>query len=270
MQAVISKSHQSLALERLFSPGYLHLPLPPMKVDTSLPHTGERDPQERARYVQSLFQQIAPRYDLMNRLMTGGQDVHWRQQVIRRAALPPGGRLLDLGAGTGDLSREALRQYPNSHPFAADFTLGMMFVGKEQSGENFPWSCADALQLPFPDQSFDAIVSGFLLRNVVNLDQALREQYRVLRPGGRMVALDTTRPRPSVLSPFIRFHMHHVIPFLGGLLTGQRDAYIYLPTSSENFLLAEDLKARIEACGFNQAGFQRLMFGTTAIHWGVK
>jgi demethylmenaquinone methyltransferase/2-methoxy-6-polyprenyl-1,4-benzoquinol methylase len=85
-----------------------------------------------------------------------------------------------------------------------------------------------------------------------------------------MVALDTTRPRPSLLSPFIRFHMRQVIPFLGGLLTGSRDAYTYLPTSSENFLPAEDLQACLTRSGFRQTGFQRLMFGTIAIHWGVK
>jgi demethylmenaquinone methyltransferase/2-methoxy-6-polyprenyl-1,4-benzoquinol methylase len=105
---------------------------------------------------------------------------------------------------------------------------------------------------------------------VVDLPRALSEQYRVIKPGGRIVTLDTTRPRPSLLSPFIRFHMHHVIPFLGGLLTGSREAYVYLPETSENFLLAEDLLARIQEAGFQQTGFRRLMFGTIAIHWGTR
>lgn len=216
-----------------------------------------------------MFGRIAPRYDLMNRLMTGGQDIRLRREVIRRAQIPAGGRLLDLGAGTGDLTREALRQVPSCHPVAADFTLGMMLAGK-RSGEAFAWSAADALNLPFPDGYFDAVVSGFLLRNVVDLPRALREQMRVLKPGGRFVALDTTQPRRSLFSPFIHFHMHQVIPFLGGLLTGERDAYVYLPETSEHFLLAEDLLARIQAAGFQGAGFQRMMFGTTAIHWGDK
>lgn len=231
---------------------------------------GRSTPEERAHYVQSLFEQIAPRYDLMNRLMTGGQDLRWRRMVIHRAQIAPGGRLLDLGAGTGDLSREALRQQPTCRPLAADFTLGMMRAGQRSTGLDLDWAGADALHLPFPDESFDAIVSGFLLRNVADLDQALREQIRVLRPAGRMVVLDTTRPRPTLVSPFIRFHMHHVIPFLGGLLTGSRDAYTYLPTSSERFLLAEDLQARLTAAGFRQVGFQRLNFGTIALHWGQK
>jgi demethylmenaquinone methyltransferase / 2-methoxy-6-polyprenyl-1,4-benzoquinol methylase len=226
--------------------------------------------EERARYVQSLFEQIAPRYDLMNRLMTGGQDVFWRKLVIRHAHIPPGGRLLDLGAGTGDLCREALRQQPTCRPLAADFTLGMMRAGQRLGGAALDWAGADALHLPFPDESFDALVSGFLLRNVTSLDHALREQMRVLRPGGHMVALDTTRPRRTLLSPLIRFHMHTIIPFVGGLLTGSRDAYTYLPDSSERFLLAEDLQARMTAVGFRQVGFKRLNFGTIAIHWGTK
>jgi demethylmenaquinone methyltransferase/2-methoxy-6-polyprenyl-1,4-benzoquinol methylase len=217
-----------------------------------------------------MFQRIAPRYDLMNRLMTAGLDVQWRRQVIRLASLPRGGRLLDLGAGTGDLAREALRQSPGCRAIAADFTLGMMRAGLRQVETSLQWSCADALALPFPDETFDAVVSGFLLRNVVDLPRALQEQHRVLKPGGRMAALDTTRPRPSLLSPLIRFHMHRVIPFLGGLLASSTEAYTYLPETSEHFLPAEDLVARIEAAGFCQAGFRRLMFGTVAIHWGTK
>lgn len=228
------------------------------------------DPRaERARYVQGVFTRIAPRYDLMNRLMTGGQDLSWRREVIRRAALPAGGDLLDLGAGTGDLAREALRQTPGAHVTAADFTLEMMRVG-QRNGTALRWTTADALRLPFPDEAFDAVVSGYLLRNVTDLPLALTEQLRVLRPGGRMVALDTTRPRPSLLSPFIRFHMHHVIPWLGTLLTGQRDAYTYLPESSEAFLTAEALQERMIEAGFTQVGFRRVMFGTMAIHWGTR
>ncbi|HEX9018237.1 MAG TPA: ubiquinone/menaquinone biosynthesis methyltransferase [Anaerolineaceae bacterium] len=226
--------------------------------------------QQRARQVQAMFKTIAPHYDLMNRLMTGGQDVAWRKQVIRLARIPSGGRVLDLGTGTGDLSREALRQSPGCRPISADFTLGMMQAGKRLPGPVLAWSCADALNLPFPDQTFDAVVSGFLLRNVVDLPRAIQEQYRVLKPGGRMVALDTTQPRRSILSPFIHFHMHKIIPWLGGKLTGEREAYVYLPETSEHFLLAEDLLSRIQMTGFQQATFRRLMFGTIAIHWATK
>jgi demethylmenaquinone methyltransferase/2-methoxy-6-polyprenyl-1,4-benzoquinol methylase len=227
-------------------------------------------PADKPAYVQDVFTRIAPRYDLMNRLMTAGQDVAWRKEVIGRARLRPGDRLLDLGAGTGDLAREGLRQEPGVWAIAADYTLRMMAVGRARYGCPRDWSTADALHLPFPDASFDALVSGFLLRNVASVDTALAEMLRVLKPGGRMVALDTTRPGKTLLSPFIRFHMMRVIPTLGTLITGQRDAYTYLPVSSENFLQAEDLLAKIEAAGFARAGFRRRMFGTVAVHWGEK
>ncbi len=228
------------------------------------------DPKDRAGYVRDVFTRIAPRYDLMNRLMTGGQDVSWRQEVIRRAAIPARGRILDLGAGTGDLSREAMRQAPGCRPLAADFTLAMMRAGQRSRGVRIEWAGVDALHLPFPDAAFDAVVSGFLLRNVVDLQQALREQYRVLKPGGRFVALDTTRPRPSLASPFVRLYMRRVIPLLGWLLTGQRDAYTYLPSSTESFVRAEELVARLAAAHFIEIGYRIHNFGTIAIHWGVK
>ena len=220
--------------------------------------------------VRQIFTQIAPHYDQMNRLMTGGMDRRWRQEVIRRTHLPPGGRLLDLGTGTGDLAREALRQHPDGQVVAADFTLPMMQLGKKRPGAPQNWAAADALQLPFPDNHFEALVSGFLLRNVVDLPGALREQHRVLKPGGWWVALDTTHPERNVLSPIIHLYMHRIIPFLGWLLAGQVEAYTYLPDTSEKFLAAEKLKSLLVAAGFNDVGFHRLNFGTIAIHWGQK
>ncbi len=190
--------------------------------------------------------------------------------MIAHTALPPQGRLLDLGAGTGDLAQEALRQHPGCRVLAADFTLAMMKAGRARPAAARDWTAADALQLPLPDAAFDAVVSGFLLRNVANLQQALKEQFRILKPGGWLVALDTTRPGRNPFSPFIHFHMHTVIPLLGWLLTGQRDAYTYLPDSSERFLRAEELAARLAAAGFRDLGFRRRMFGTIAIHWARR
>lgn len=225
---------------------------------------------ERARYVQGMFARIAHRYDLMNRLMTAGQDVSWRREVIHRAALPPHGRLLDLGAGTGDLAREALRQIPESQAVAADFTLAMMVVGKGRSSSRLNWVAADALFLPFPNECFDAVVSGFLLRNVSDVPIALQEQHRVLKPGGRLVALDTTLPPQNLFTPLIELHLHTIIPAMGRLIAGDAEAYRYLPASTEKFLSAESLAVRMQAAGFREVGFRRRMFGTVAIHWGNK
>jgi ubiquinone/menaquinone biosynthesis methyltransferases len=224
--------------------------------------------QERATYVQNMFRRIAERYDLMNRLMTGFQDVRWRRQVIQLARLTNNASLLDLGTGTGDLAREAVLQFPQARVTAADFTLEMMRVGQKTSPLNF--STADALRLPFNNASFDAVISGFLMRNVIDLQKGIEEQFRVLKEGGRIVFLDTTRPKKNILSPLIWIHMHIIIPALGGLLTGVSEAYRYLPETTEGFITAEEMVSRMTSAGFKQIGFKRLMFGTIAIHWGEK
>jgi demethylmenaquinone methyltransferase/2-methoxy-6-polyprenyl-1,4-benzoquinol methylase len=215
-----------------------------------------------------MFTRIAHRYDFMNRLMTGGQDIRWRKEVIRLAQIKPSASVLDLGAGTGDLAREALKQNPQAHITAADFTLEMMRVGRKPNDP--PYSAADALNLPFKDSTFDAVVSGFLMRNVTNVNRTLMEQHRALKSGGRIVILDTTRPMENILSLFIWVHMRVIIPLLGKLISGTGDAYQYLLDSTEGFLCAEELAARMTAAGFKNVHFKRLMFGVIAIHWGEK
>lgn len=227
---------------------------------------------ERAQYVQGMFARIASRYDLMNRLMTFGQDRRWRQEVIRRADLSQaGGLLLDLGGGTGNLGFEAYQFNPATIPVEADFTIEMMRVGRSRPGMlPLRWSVADALFLPFPDETFEAVVSGFLLRNVVDLPRALREQYRVLKHGGRMVALDTTRLQKNIAAPWIKAYMHTIIPLMGRLVTHQGEAYSYLPETSAGFLSAEELAANMAATGFRKICYRRLDFGAVAVHWGEK
>jgi demethylmenaquinone methyltransferase/2-methoxy-6-polyprenyl-1,4-benzoquinol methylase len=229
----------------------------------------------RQRYVQEMFTQIAHRYDLMNRLMTAGQDVRWRKEVIRLAQLPARGRLLDLGAGTGDLAREVLHRYPDSRVVAADFTLEMMRVGRgrhadDRASAQMNWTAADALCLPYQAESFDAVVSGFLMRNVSDVRLSLREQYRLLKPGGRIVILDTAPPPDNLLLPFLRFHLHTVIPTLGRWISGQAEAYHYLPDSTEAFLHPQQMALRLVEAGFRNVSFQLKMFATIAILWGEK
>jgi demethylmenaquinone methyltransferase/2-methoxy-6-polyprenyl-1,4-benzoquinol methylase len=224
--------------------------------------------RKRAIYVRDLFTRIARRYDLLNRLMTAGQDTHWRNEVVRLAALQPGSRLLDIGTGTGDLTRAAYRQCPEASIVAADFTLEMMRIGQKRG--NLPFIASDTLKLPFPDATFDSVISGFLMRNVINLQQALQEQYRALKDGGTIVILDTTHPQRNLLSPFIWVHLHVVIPLLGRLLSGTSDAYRYLPNSTEHFLTARQLADEVTAVGFKNVHFKYFMLGTIAIHWASK
>ncbi len=223
---------------------------------------------EKDQYVNKTFNRIAARYDLLNRLMTAGQDIRWRREAIARLHLNAGDYLLDIGCGTGDLSREAIRRQPALHLTSADFTLKMMQVGNDTG--NLPWVNADTQKLPFTDSTFDAIVSGFLMRNVGDLAKALEEQYRVLKPGGRLVILETTPPRNNALRPFIRFYMRIIIPLLGQMIARDAEAYHYLPESSESFLNADAFAQALTTAGFTHVGYHYRMFGAIALHWGQK
>ena len=235
---------------------------------------------ERKGYVRGMFGQIAGRYDLMNRLMALGQDVGWRKEAIRKLEISPGSPdasgmvaplVLDAGAGTGDLALQLRKEHPHARVVASDLTPEMMRVGMQRPGaEAVLWVAADAENLPFAPGAFDAAVSGYLLRNVPDLDRTLAEQRRILKPGGRMAALDTTPPQRNLLRPFLHFYLQVIIPFLGRLITGEAEAYRYLPDSTEGFVEAGRLAERIRAAGFAGVGFVRRMFGTMAIHWGKK
>lgn len=227
--------------------------------------------QERATYVQDMFARIAERYDRMNRLMTFGQDLKWRRVVIEKAAIPPHGKLLDIATGTGDIAHEALKQRQDIQAVGGDFVVEMMQAGKRYP-ERAPirWVGSDALALPFPTAYFDAVTSGFLMRNIIDVRRGFQEQLRVLKPGGRVVVLDSSPPKDNLLKPFIMIHLNHVIPTLGKLMTGEADAYRYLPDSTQKFLAPQDLATEMEQAGFVDVNYKTFMFGTVAIHWGSK
>jgi len=218
-----------------------------------------------------MFDRIAGRYQLMNALMTFGRDRAWRRAVVRAAALPPGGRLLDLASGTGDIALEALREDPGARVTAADFSLEMMRVGRRRSGGGrLVWCGADALALPFADASFDAVTSGYLLRNVADRAAAFREQARVVKPGGRVVCLDTSPPPASPLRPLVRLYLRRIIPLLGRLIAGERSAYAYLSASTEGFKSPAELADIMRNAGLVEVRYQRFMAGTIAVHVGTR
>ena len=227
--------------------------------------------KERAAYVQGMFDRIARRYNLMNRLMTFGQDMRWRRFVIQQAKLPRGGKLLDLATGTGDIAFEGLRADPTLTAVGGDFSIGMMLVGQRLTlGDRVKWVGADALNLPFEDDDFDAVTSGFLMRNVIDIPRALEEQKRVLKAGGRIVVLDTAPPPRNLLRPFIEIHLRYIIPTLGRLISGNPDAYQYLPESTQKFKTPDELAGLMRQAGFINVQYKTFMFGTMAVHWGEK
>jgi len=229
--------------------------------------------KERSAYVQAMFGRIADRYNLLNRVMTFGQDMRWRRFVVKQAQLPANGTLLDLATGTGDIAFEAKAAHPAATVIGADFALPMIVVGQQQPrGHTIAWSAADALNLPFPDACFDAVVSGYLVRNVIDIPRTLAEQLRVLKAGGRIVILDTSPPPNNILKPFIQFHLNTVIPVMGRIIGGEAavDAYKYLPESTQSFKTADELATLMCEAGYINVEYQRFMFGTMAVHWGEK
>jgi demethylmenaquinone methyltransferase/2-methoxy-6-polyprenyl-1,4-benzoquinol methylase len=221
--------------------------------------------------MQAMFGRIAARYDLMNRLMTFGQDRRWRRFVVQQARLQPGDRLLDIATGTGDIALEARSRVRDLRVAAADLTLPMMRVGQQRSGAGaITWQAADTLCLPYAGDVFDAVTSGYLFRNVPDIPGALREQVRVLKPSGWLVTLDTTPPPHNLLRPAIQFHLRYIIPTLGRIIAGESDAYRYLPESTLSFKTADELADLMRAAGLVQVQYRRFMFGTMAVHWGQK
>ena len=239
--------------------------------------TFESAPEKR-QYVQAVFDRIAPRYNLMNRLMTGGQDTHWRRHLVREAKLHAGENLLDVATGTGDVAFAAIRQQPElSMVVGIDFSLPMLRasqdgVSPDQATFNgrLQWAAGDTLCLPFPNDTFDAVTSAFLIRNVTDVAATLSEQRRVTRAGGRVIALDVPRPPDTIWGRLFRFYFHQVVPRLGGLISGHRDAYAYLPQSADAFLRPDQLASVMEATGLRQVRYRMLMAGTVALHVGVK
>lgn len=226
---------------------------------------------EKPRFVRHMFARIASTYDLMNRLMSMGQDQRWRRELLEYCQLPLHGTLLDVGTGTGDIAYEAMRLHPSVQAYGTDFTYEMMAAGVGKlPGHVLPFTQGDTFALPFPDNTFDAVVSGFMLRNVVDRTAAFREQARVTKPGGRVVCLETTPPTNSPLGPLFLFYFFRLVPILGGIISGDPQAYSYLPQSTIEFPPPRMLQHMMEQAGLQHVFYVEKMFGSVAIHVGTK
>jgi demethylmenaquinone methyltransferase/2-methoxy-6-polyprenyl-1,4-benzoquinol methylase len=216
-----------------------------------------------AEGVRAMFDRIAPVYDAMNRTMTAGLDRRWRR-ITAEAVVHPGDLVLDACCGTGDLAISAVRA--GGRVTGLDFSERMLERARRKAPE-LDWVVGDLLALPFPDASFDTATVGFGVRNVDDLDLALRELRRVLREGGRLGILEITRPR-GVLAPFYRLWFDGVIPLLGKLLPGG-SAYTYLPASVRRFPGPEDLAALVARSGFGDVSYRTFAGGIVALHTAV-
>ncbi|HXY20836.1 MAG TPA: ubiquinone/menaquinone biosynthesis methyltransferase [Gemmatimonadales bacterium] len=231
-------------------------------------------PSDKRRYVREMFSAIAPRYDLLNHLLSLNVDRSWRRRAVDRLGWEAraSGTYLDACAGTLDLAAElARRRGFRGRVVGADFAGPMLRLGsgKVGGGAVVP-AAADTLALPFADGSFDGATVGFGVRNLDDLDAGLRELWRVLRPGARLVILDFTTPPRWPMRTLYLFYFRRVLPLVGRAVSGHPTAYAYLPASVETFPAPAELLGRMAAAGFRDGGYELLTGGIAAIHWGAR
>ncbi len=233
----------------------------------------ERDSEQFATQVRGMFDRIAGVYDVMNSAMTGGLHHQWRDRAVDRAEVGTGSDALDVCCGTGDLALALRRRIgPDGRVVGCDFSEPMLELARRKSGEEklpveFGW--ADALELPYGDRSFDAVTIGFGARNLADLERGISEMARVLRPGGRLVILEITRPQREPLASFYSLWFDRLVPVLGSV-AGDSEAYTYLPTSVRSFPEPEQLAAMIDAAGFERIRWLLLAGGIIAIHSATR
>ncbi len=238
---------------------------------------------DASKQVREMFTQIAPRYDLLNHLLSLQLDRLWRARTATRLQSilgRPGALVLDLCCGTGDLAF-ALARAGRARIVGADFAHPMLVRAKEKSCvlapqpnqpavTTMPFFEADALQLPFAGSTFDLVTSAFGFRNLANYEAGLREIQRVLKPGGVIAILEFTEPPDGLLGDFYRWYFYNVLPRIGGLISGDRSAYTYLPKSVARFFHPPELAALMSDVGFHSVDYRVWTFGTVALHTGQR
>jgi demethylmenaquinone methyltransferase/2-methoxy-6-polyprenyl-1,4-benzoquinol methylase len=234
---------------------------------------GARTEQEAAAWVRAMFGRVAHRYDLANRLLSFGIDRLWRARTVRRVRPileRPGARVLDICCGTGDLVLALQRACPRP-VMGSDFCHPMLVAarGKMAHQRIAPRLFeADALRLPLRDASLDLVTVAFGFRNLANYEDGLREMRRVLRPGGMAAILEFSQPSNALFAALYGFYSGRILPWIGGLLTGSRDAYLYLPESIRKFPSAPTLAHDMRRAGFTKVSYRRFTGGIVALHVG--
>jgi demethylmenaquinone methyltransferase/2-methoxy-6-polyprenyl-1,4-benzoquinol methylase len=222
-----------------------------------------------------MFSAIAPRYDLLNCVLSAGRDRTWRRKAVAATALPRDGILLDVCTGTADVALEAARQFPEARIVGVDFSRPMIALGaakieRARLTARVRLQVAPAEALPFPDDSFHAATVAFGLRNLLDRPRGLREMCRVLRPGGRAVVLEFATPPFALFRGVYLWYFHRVLPWIGRIVSGHPTAYSYLPASVADFPPPEGLAVWMRDAGFSQVSHRLLTAGIVAIHVGVK
>jgi demethylmenaquinone methyltransferase/2-methoxy-6-polyprenyl-1,4-benzoquinol methylase len=224
--------------------------------------------------VRSMFDRIAPRYDLLNRLLSAGTDGRWRRAAVDRLELPASAHVLDLCTGTADLLLEAVRRDPARRGLGLDLSREMLVRGARKlarrgAAGRASLVQADAERLPLRAACFDGALVAFGIRNIGDPERALRELARVLRPGGRLVVLEFSMPR-GAFGAFYRWYFRHVLPRLGGLVSGDPGAYVYLPDSVSRFPSPDAFAGLMEHAGFREVRFEPLTLGIAHLHRGER
>jgi demethylmenaquinone methyltransferase/2-methoxy-6-polyprenyl-1,4-benzoquinol methylase len=230
---------------------------------------------EHARRVREMFAGIANRYDLLNHLLSGNTDKRWRRLVAKRlheVLSTEGARALDVACGTGDLSL-ALASKTGARVVGTDFCRPMLEIAAQKAKTNvteIPFVEGDALRLPFGDGSFDAVTIAFGLRNLASVETGLKELWRVLKPGGQAAILEFSRPVVPGFRALFQFYFTRVLPAIGGMISGSRGAYEYLPDSVSRFPDQKRLAALMREAGFEQVEYKNLTGGIAALHLGTR
>jgi demethylmenaquinone methyltransferase / 2-methoxy-6-polyprenyl-1,4-benzoquinol methylase len=234
---------------------------------------GARNPHEAATWVRGMFGRVAHRYDLLNHLLSFHIDKYWRAQTVRRVrhvTERPNARVLDLCCGTGDLTL-ALERRASGVVFGSDFCHPMLVTAAEKSAKRNARSVlfeADALQLPLANSSFDLITVAFGFRNLASYDAGLAEMRRLLKPGGMVAILEFSQPPNPLIRVVNGIYCQRILPLIGGWISGEPDAYAYLPASVRRFPDAPELAANMRRAGFGEVTFEYFTGGTVALHLG--